>query len=194
MATADPVWEWRTFGGGFDEAERKIRAYPLSAGPSRATHIVSDLSGADVRLVDGELRIRVLRQTSGPLEQWKHVLRAPMPIDDVSVRRMFGYLDLRPPMTARETYTLHQFLNEIVLPAHSLTSVQVGQIRHVATIWGCNVDIAEVTCDGTPLKTLGIEGEDPSAVNALLVSFDLTGRPNLNIVAALKQQLAVTSR
>lgn len=192
MTTADPVWEWRTFGGGCEEAERRLRTYPLEVTPRRATHIVCDMCGADVRLADGELDVRVPRQVAGPLEQWKTVIHAPLPIDDTTVRRMFGYLELRPPTTARATYTLHQFINEIIAPHHALTSVQVGQIRHVGTMRGCTVDFAELTINGMPVKTFGIEGEDQSAVNATLAELGLTGRPNINIVTALKQQLAGT--
>lgn len=193
MATAETVWEWRTFGGGCEEAERQIRTYPLQLAPRRATHIVCDMSAADVRLADGEIIVRVPRPGTGPLEQWKTAIHTPLPIDDVTVRRIFGYLDLRPPTTTRESYTLHQFLNEIIEPHHALTSVQVGQIRHVGTMRGCTVDIAELTVNGMPCKTLGIEGDDPSAINATLAELGLAGRPNTNIVTALKQQLAGTA-
>jgi hypothetical protein len=57
---------------------------------------------------------------------------------------------------------------------------------------GCTVDIAELTINGMPSKTLGVEGEDPSAVNATLAELGLATRPNMNIVTALKQQLART--
>ena len=150
------------------------------------------MSGTDVKLADGQLEVRVPRQLAGPLEQWRNVIHAPLPVDDVTVRRMFGYLDLRPPTTERTSYTLHQFLNEIVAPQHALTSVQVGQIRHVCAMRGCTVDIAEITINGMPSKTLGVEGEDPSAVNATLAELGLANRPNTNIVTALKQQLART--
>jgi hypothetical protein len=190
MSTTDPVWEWRTFGSGCEEAERRIRAYPLETSPRRATHIVCDMSGADVRLADGELVVRVLRQSTGVLEQWKMVLHTPLPVDDITVRRLFGYLDMRPPTTGRESYTLHQFLEEIVAPQHALTSVQVGQRRHTTAMLGCAVDFAELMMNERPWKTLGVEGEDQTAVTATLAELGLTGRPNINVVAALKQQLA----
>ena len=193
MATASPVWEWRTFGGGCEEAERRLRAYPLATEPRRATHIVCDMSSADVRVADGELTVRVPRQVPGPLEQWRQVIHTPLPVDDVTVRRLFGYLDLRPPTTERASYSLHQFLDEIVAPEHALTTVQVGQIRHVCAMRGCTVDIAELTINGMPSRTLGVEGEDPSAVSATVAELGLAGRPNMNIVIALKQQLAGTA-
>lgn len=194
MTTANPVWEWRTFGGGCEEAERRIRALPLEVAPRRATHILCDMSGADVRLLEGEIDVRVPRKVAGPLERWKTVIHASLPIDDVTVRQLFGYLDLRPPTTTRDSYTLDQFLSEIVTPHHALASVQVGQIRHEGTIRGCTVDIAELLIDGMPCKTLGVEGEDQAAVSATLDELGLTGRPTTNIVTALKQQLAGTPK
>jgi exopolyphosphatase/guanosine-5'-triphosphate,3'-diphosphate pyrophosphatase len=193
MPSAKPVWEWRTFGGGFEQAEQQVRAYPLVTEPRRATHIICDMSGADVRVADGELDVRVPRQLHGSLEQWRQVVHTSMPVDDVTVRRLFGYLDLRPPTTERTSYTLHQFLNEIVAPQHALTGVQVGQIRHVCAMRGCTVDIADLTINGMPSRTLGVEGEDPSAVSATIAELGLAGRPNTNFVTALKQQLAGTA-
>jgi hypothetical protein len=190
MQTTSTVWEWRAFRSGFEDAERRIRALPIETIPRRATHLICDMSAADARVCDGMLSVRLLRHAVSPLEHWDTVIHAGFPVDELTVRRVFGYLDLRPPRTERDHYSQPQFMEEIVAPQHALSVVQVGGIHHVVSMRGCTVDAADLTINGMPGRSLLVEGEDQRALNAVLQDLGLADRASRDIVNALKEHVA----
>jgi hypothetical protein len=91
------------------------------------------------------------------------------------------------PRVDREGYDFEQLVRELVVPNPCLHAVRVTKERHGFTINGCIVEIAELTLDGSPIRTVGVEMEDPAAVSETVALLGLDGFENVNYVRALKR-------
>lgn len=197
MSNAAPViiprWEYRTFGESFGEAESSIRSHgEAKARSSAETYIVSAESPNNTKIRDGLMDIKKLENVNGDtLEQWNPVLKSGFPLGREVLAQVCSAWGVTMPALAREAYSLEEFLSEVVAPHGRLRAVAVAKERFGLTVDGCIVELANLTFDGTPIRTAAVEHEDPALVIATVRKLGLDKYPNTNYIKALKRFAAV---
>jgi exopolyphosphatase/guanosine-5'-triphosphate,3'-diphosphate pyrophosphatase len=186
VAVVIPRWEWRAFDRRFVVAEPRFSALdPTGVHESEELYLLSDAGGANVKVRDGLLDIKILEEVDDlGLEQWKPVMKARFPLTDSDVEKTFAALQTPLPQLEREVYTLEQFVSELVEPAH-VRPVTVTKRRVRYTVEGCTSEVTEVVADGRPIRTIAIESEDAAAVSAAVRSMGLDGYANTNYTDGL---------
>lgn len=200
MSTQTPHqgrWEWRAFGRDFGPAEALIQEYqeyPARVRTSGEAYIVCDTSSANTKIRDGLLDVKTLQETSADgLEQWRPALKVGFPIPVETLRAIFEIWKLDPVDLRRGAYSRDHFFSEIVEPHRALSIVKVRKEQHGFAIGGCIVEIANLTFDGAPTRTLGIEADDPDYVRSTLHALCLSPHDNVNYVEALKRFRVIAS-
>jgi exopolyphosphatase / guanosine-5'-triphosphate,3'-diphosphate pyrophosphatase len=179
MAVIIPRWEWRVFGTDFGVAEDALAA--LTPGPVQDSNELYLLSGADgnVKVRDDLLDIKLLREVDADgLERWEPVMKRGFPLSAAVVPRVFDALGVVPPVLTRDTYSIGQFLTELVEPSGVVRTVKVHKRRVRYILDGCMAEIADLEVGGRSTRTIAVESEDASAVIAAVRGVGLAGYGN----------------
>jgi exopolyphosphatase/guanosine-5'-triphosphate,3'-diphosphate pyrophosphatase len=188
MTEIIPRWEWRTFADDLGEAEAAIRQHP--EGPTRESDEIYILSeaGIDNTKIRADLMdVKTLREVNADrLELWMPTMKAAFPIGHDSIREVFACFRVTVPELERESYTLDEYLSELIEPCLLLRAVRVHKRRTGFSIDGCTVEIAEVVADGKAGRTAAVEMEDPARVIATVRALGLDRFPNINYLRGLK--------
>jgi exopolyphosphatase/guanosine-5'-triphosphate,3'-diphosphate pyrophosphatase len=174
MAAIIPRWEWRTFGSRFGIAETRF-AELTPTGVQESDEIYL-LAGAvdNVKIRDALMDIKVLREVAPDgLERWEPVMKQGFPMGAADVGKVFASLNLAAPPLDRSTYTLAQFLDELVAPSEVLRPVNVHKRRVRYTVGGCTSEVTDITAEGKTTRSIAIESENASAVIAAVASVGL---------------------
>jgi hypothetical protein len=156
---------------------------------------VSDRSDVNAKIRDQLLDIKALQQIdTHRLELWLPVTKAGFPLTASELDRTFRDWGLEPPALAVQARTPAEFLDDVVRPQSSLTVVNVAKQRYGFAIDDCLVEIADLTLDGTPLRTIAVEMADPDRVWRTVNTLGLSGYENVNYVKTLKRFLAAHTR
>lgn len=184
-----PRWEWRTFGEEFGEAEEKIRAHSLQSDrESSEFYILSTESMQNTKIRADRMDIKVLQQVNEDfLEHWMPVFKEGFPLSKEKIEKVFEAFEVPIPQFARDEYTFGQFLEELVKPIDKLKIVNVKKRRYGYKINDCTVEIAEVTSDDTPTRTVAVEQEDPKKIIETVEQLGLKAYENVNYVTGLKR-------
>src|SRR4051812_42522416 len=155
MDVIDLRWEWRTFGDTFGGADARV----LSGAPQRQDdaelHIVSDHSDACMTIRGDRLEVKTLRQVDARgLELWQPALTSTFPLGAAPLEAVYHAWAITPPASGHASWTLATFLDDVLQKDHSLTLVNVTTSRRSTTIDGCAVEIADLTFDGVPTRTM----------------------------------------
>src|SRR5829696_1806957 len=147
-------WEWRTFGddfGAVDDAAANLSAtgvqesdelYFLTAG------------GENVKVRDGVLDIKVLRETDRlGLQRWEPILKATFPLSPADITTAFEALRQPLPALERDAYTLEQFEAELTGPNPAIRAVPVHKRRVRYRKHGCMAEMSEFVVAGRPVRT-----------------------------------------
>jgi exopolyphosphatase/guanosine-5'-triphosphate,3'-diphosphate pyrophosphatase len=179
MAGIRPRWEWRSFGRHFGQAEAQIaRLTPGAVQDSDELYLLSG-AGANVKLRDALMDIKVLRAVDGEgLEQWTPVLKAGFPLSAADAARVLDALGLPAPASLRDGWTQDEFLARFAAPGGPVRCVPVHKRRVRYTIGGCMAELSEVSADGRGTRTLAVEAEDAAAVIAAVRGLGLGGYLN----------------
>ncbi len=189
MGVIVPRWEWRTFGSDFGDAERRILDHgSATVRKSAETYVLSAGSSSNTKVRDGLMDIKRLQQVNADsLEQWMPVMKAEFPLTPMVLLDVFRAWNVARPKLTREVYAFDEFMTELVATNTSLAGVDVVKERHGYTIDGCIVEIANLTFDGSPIRTVAVEMADPAKVMEIVRRLDLENYENVNYVKALKQ-------
>jgi exopolyphosphatase/guanosine-5'-triphosphate,3'-diphosphate pyrophosphatase len=189
MAEIKARWEWRTFGEAFGDAEEKILAYPRdTVRNSSEVYILSVKSTDNTKIRDMLMDIKTLRQVNADkLEQWLPVMKAGFPLAPAVLNDVFTAWKAPLPKLERDAYGYEEFLGELVAKHPDLRMVQVEKERHGFMINGCIVEIAELSFDGRPVRTVAVEMENPDMVMRTVRELDLEPFENINYLKALKR-------
>ena len=159
-----PRWEWRTFGDALGAAESRFDA--LTPGEVRETdevYLLSALSDASVKLRDGLVDVKVLREVSADgLERWEPVLKAPAARSPE---------DLRVLVDALGVDTL---------------AVRVHKRRAHYLLDGCMAERTEIRTEHGARRTIGIESEEPDLVRAVVAELGFDVGRNVSLPRELK--------
>ncbi|MCU0611779.1 MAG: hypothetical protein MUE60_08335 [Candidatus Eisenbacteria bacterium] len=188
MTEVIPRWEWRTFGADFGEAEARIAAGEQTrAVDSGEVYILSRRSGVNVKIREAVLNVKVLLQTNGELlEQWTPALKALLPLDAETVAEVMQLLRVPPPRSLSGPHSLERLL-KLAASGADLLPVHVTKQRTCHSVNGCKAEIADLTVDGIPIRTVAVEHESPKLVTLTVHMLGLEGRENVNYVRGLKR-------
>jgi exopolyphosphatase/guanosine-5'-triphosphate,3'-diphosphate pyrophosphatase len=174
MATIIPRWEWRTFGRRFGVAESRF-AEMKQTGVQESDELYL-LGGSDenVKIRDDLMDIKVLREVdSQGFERWEPVMKKGFPLSSSDVTTVFALLKIPVPELKRDTYTLQQFLDELVKPGGALRPVEVHKRRVRYSVSGCTSEVTDVLAGESATRTIAIESENVSAVVSAVASVGL---------------------
>ena len=109
--------------------------------------------------------IKNLENEHKGLQQWNPFLVGGFPLPAEVIKTVvFPALGIESPVFERKSYTLKQFLKEVVTIDPDLAVSYVWKTRHAYTIGGCITEIAQIKVNGALIKTICIEAEDPQKV------------------------------
>ena len=195
METIELRWEWRTFGTGFGDAEAPVMSGAPPRRDSAELYIVSDHSGANTKIRGHRLEVKTLREVDARgLELWQPSLSSTFPLAAAPLEAVYHAWAITPPSAGHAAWTLATFLDDVLQKDHSLTLIAVTKSRWSTVIDGCRVEIADVTLDGMPTRTIAVEHSDRDRVWRTVDALGLAGRENVSYVKALQRFIAMRDR
>jgi hypothetical protein len=188
-----PRWEWRTFAPSLGDLRRRINGAVYQAPrETRETYFVCLKSSHNAKVRDRLMDLKWRKQVDGEgLELWDPVLKSEFPIADAIVERLFEAWGLPLPALSRTSYTLYEFLDEVLAPHAALRAVRTVKRRDGFTLDGTTCEFARIVADGVPLESFCVEHEDPALVLGVIRSLGLDSHQNINYPQALKRALAL---
>lgn len=193
MEPLKPRYEFRAWGEELTDVFTAIETHAELIG-SRArieTYIVSRRDvGANPKVRDGVLDIKMMLGTVEGFEQWEPTVAMDFPLAaDQVAAVLFDALHLPPTDLEREAYSLEHLIAEVIAPRKDVTALEVAKIRHAYEVHGCIVEVADVTVAGTMLQTAAVESAelDPLLVARGLIG--LEGHKNMNYPQAIRKVL-----
>ena len=188
-----PRWEWRTFAASLADLRRAIGRVSLEPPrESREIYLLCLRSSHNAKVRDGLMDLKWRKQLdANGLELWDPVLKSAFPFEASFIPRLFEAWGLRTPELARPSYTLPQFLEEIMAPNPDLRAVEITTRRQAFTLEGTKCEFAEITADRLPLESFCVEHEDPELVLQVVRGLSLESHRNINYPIGLKRALGL---
>jgi exopolyphosphatase/guanosine-5'-triphosphate,3'-diphosphate pyrophosphatase len=188
-------WEWRTFGQHFGETEARVLEHAPPRRDSSELYIVSEHSDANTKIRGHRLEVKTLKQVDARgLELWQPSLSSTFPLAAAPLEAVYRAWAITPPPVGHADWTLATFLDDVLQKDHSLTLVNVTKTRWNTVIDGCLVEIADVTFDGVPSRTIAVEHADPGHVWRMVDDLGLAGLENVSYVRALRRFIDMRDR
>jgi exopolyphosphatase/guanosine-5'-triphosphate,3'-diphosphate pyrophosphatase len=119
------------------------------------------------------------------LDLWEPVLKEEFPITADDVVAIYDTWGRNPPRTTRDSYTLDQFLTDLVTPDPGLDIVDVRKRRTRYTIEGCMSEMTAVWARDRATRTVAVESPDREAVRRAVKMLGLTGHENTSYTEGL---------
>ena len=163
-----PRFEFRIFGNNLENYESKIK----ELSPLEMTRHMDSIylltpwkRKNNIKIREGVMDIKNLEQQHEGLQQWDPFLVGKFPLPAEVIKTVvFPALGIESPVFERKSYSLKQFLKEVVTVDPDLAVCYVWKTRHAYTVAGCITEIAEIKVNGASIKTICIEAEDPQKV------------------------------
>ena len=190
MAAIVPRWEWRTFGSRFGAAETRFaQRTPTGVQESDEVYLLSGITD-NVKIRDALIDIKVLREVDADgLERWEPIMKQAFPLARADLTHVFDSLHTAPLPLQRSSYTVAQFLDELVVPSGVVRPVKVHKRRVRYAVDGCTSEVTEITAGGKTTRSIAIESENASAVIAARASVGLSGYLNTSYPRGLRALL-----
>ncbi len=184
MTTIIPRWEWRTFGHRYPMADPVFDAEtPSATATSDETYFLSP-TGANVKLRDALMDIKVLRETDGDgLERWEPILKAAFPLSAADLATVLASLGAAP-VADGDGVSLERF-REIIAAEPSVRPVDVHKLRVRYTIGGCMAERDEISANGRSTLSIAVESTDRAAVLAAVETLGLEDFLNVNYLIGI---------
>ncbi|MGZ5096429.1 MAG: hypothetical protein ACXWCH_35410 [Burkholderiales bacterium] len=148
---------------------------------------------ANVKIRDGVLDIKRLRQIDADgLELWEPVFKAHFPLGRSDLAAASAVWPLPLETLARQTYTIEQFIEELIPLRADLRAVRVHKSRRAFTFAGCIAELVRLAVDSRTLESFSLEHEDPKRVLAALLKLGFDGHANTNYSLGLRRALGLT--
>jgi len=187
-----PRFEFRIFGNNLDSYENRIK----ELAPKEMTREMDSIylltawkRKNNVKIREGVMDIKNLEQQREGLQQWNPFLVGEFPLPAEVIKTVvFPALGIESPVFERKSYTLKQFLKEVVTIDPDLAVCYVWKTRHAYTVGGCITEIAEIKVNGASIKTICIEAADPQKVIKAKEILGMSNKlENVNYPLALKR-------
>jgi exopolyphosphatase/guanosine-5'-triphosphate,3'-diphosphate pyrophosphatase len=138
----------------------------------------------------GEVEARLRASSSGR----RHSAETYVVSGDLGINAKIrdGALDIKV-LQEVDRHGLELWLPVVKAP-FPLTAVAVTKTRYGSAIDGCTVEIADLTFNGAPIRTVAVETADPGSVWRTVQSLGLSAYDNVNYVKALERFLTGHTR
>ena len=192
-----PRYEFRIFGNSLDSFTQKIEQLSRREMTRQmdSVYLLTPWKRKNnIKIREGVMDIKILEQEYEKLQQWSPFLVGEFPMKaEVIKTTVFPALGVESPVFERKEYTLKEFINEVVSVDPDLSVAYVWKTRHAYTIADCITEIAEIKVNGTSVKTICIESEDPNKVIEAkkILGIDESVE-NVNYPLALKRFMGLT--
>ncbi|MGH8949207.1 MAG: Ppx/GppA family phosphatase, partial [Acidimicrobiia bacterium] len=107
------------------------------------------------------------------------------PLAAADVSKVFALLEIAPPPLNRDSYTLDQFLDEVLSSHPQVSAVPIHKRRVRYTLHGCMAEVTNLVVDGVPMRTIAIESENPDEVISAVNAAGMQTLVNHNFVRAM---------
>ncbi len=193
-----PRYEFRIFGTNLKRYEDKINelAKREKTRYMESVYLLTPWRHKNnVKIREGVMDIKELEQEKEGLEQWNPFLVGKFPLKAEVIKTVvFPALGIESPVFERESYSLEQFINEVVTVDPDLAVAYVLKTRHAYTVNGCITEIAEIKVNGAFIKTICVEAENPQRVLEAKKMIGIAdGTENVNYPLALKRIMGLTT-
>jgi exopolyphosphatase/guanosine-5'-triphosphate,3'-diphosphate pyrophosphatase len=188
-----PRWEWRCFAPSLATIAQAV-AIPSEAASRESDEIyVLDPRGTEnAKIREEVLDIKRLRQIDADgLELWEPVFQARFPLSRSDLAAASAVWPLPLESLRRETYTIEQFIEEVISLRADLHVVLVHKSRRAFTFAGCIAELVRVAVESRTLESFSLEHEDPTRILAALLTLGLDGHANTNYSLGLRRALGV---
>ncbi len=188
-----PCWEWRTIASSMGELRVALAGVPIEAVQDiQETHLLCLKSSHNTNIRDRLMELKWRKQVhpDGP-ELWDSVLRSGFPCNADFIHRLFQTWDIKPAELQRETYTLSQFLEEVMAPNTTLLAFPVHKHEECFRLDGAACTFDQVEAGELTLEAFHIEHEDPTLIADTVRRLGLQGQENRNYAGALKHALGL---
>ena len=188
-----PRWEWRCFAPSLATIAQAL-AIPSDATSQESDEIyVLEPRGTEnAKIRGGVLDIKRLRQIDADgLELWEPVFKARFPLSRSDLAAASAVWALPLETLPRETYTIEQFIEEVISLRADLHVVRVHKSRRAFTFAGCIAELVRVAVESRMLESFSLEHEDPTRVLAALRTLGLDGHANTNYSLGLRRALGL---
>lgn len=197
VTTIQPRYEFRIFGNDLEKFEEKIKDLckeEMTRNMDSVYLLTPWKRKNNIKIRQGVMDIKNLEQEVNGLEQWNPVLIGEFPMRaEIIKTTVFPALGIESPIFEREEYSLKQFLKEVVSIDPDLSVAYVWKTRHAYSIGGCITETAEIKVNGTSVKTICIEAEDPEKVLEAKKMIGIDDKTeNVNYPKALKRFMGLT--
>jgi hypothetical protein len=188
-----PRWEWRCFAPSLATIAQAV-AIPSDAASRESDEIyVLDPRGTEsAKIREGVLDIKRLRQIGADgLELWEPVFKARFPLSRSDLAAASAVWPLPLETVRRETYTIEQFIEEVISLRPDLRVVPVHKSRRAFAFAGCIAELVRLAVESRTLESFSLEHEDPTRILAALLTLGLDGHANTNYSLGLRRALGV---
>lgn len=188
-----PRWEWRCFGPSLAAIAQAV-AIPSDTASRESDEIyVLDPRGTEnAKIRDGVLDIKQLRQIDADgLELWEPVFKARFPLSRSDLAAASAVWALPLETLPRETYTIEQFIEEVISLRADLHVLRVRKSRRAFTFAGCIAELVRLAVDSRTLESFSLEHEAPTRIRAALLALGLDGHANTNYSLGLRRALGL---
>ncbi|MGB8365991.1 MAG: hypothetical protein ACLQUZ_13815 [Rhizomicrobium sp.] len=159
---------------------------------SDETYLLGPGETENAKVRDGTLDIKRLRQTNAEgLELWEPVIELGFPLSRSDLAAASAACTLPFQDLRRGSYTIGQFIDEVVTLRRCLAAVQVHKSRRAFSFSDCIAELAQLTVRSLVLDSLSFEHENPERVLAALRALGLDGHNNTNYPRGLKRALGL---
>ena len=191
MAPLTLRWEWRTFGDGFGDAEARLRDALGTPRLSTETYLVTPVRSTNVKIRDDLLDVKLLDcLDQHGLELWRPALKSPFPLEPATLASIFDAWSLPQPATIAPCASAQALVAWLADVAPAVQPVLVTKSRAGANWQECQVEVAALTFDGVPIRTLAVEMSRPEHLWSVVQELGLSHLDNENYVRALQRFIA----
>jgi hypothetical protein len=195
MEAVKPRFEFRTFARNLGSIEKKFRELaPLEKIRESAEIYITSAGNNEnnTKVRDKLMDIKVFVQELKGLEQWNPRMKGEFPMAAAMLEKdVFPAFGVEMPALTRDSYSLDEYISEIIKPHPQLAAVHVFKRRYAFTINGCIAEIGDVWINGAHVATANLESVD---VEAILEGMKMTGLDsyeNINYLQAIKRVIGM---
>ena len=146
----------------------------------------------NTKVRDNLMDIKVFVKEEKGLEQWNPRMKGAFPMERAEIiEKVLPAFGVSAPDMGRETYSLDQFLKEVILSHNDLAAVKVFKRRFSFSINNCIAEIGDVYINGAHLQTANIESVNIEDILKAMKMTSLDEYENVNYLMAIKRVIGM---
>ncbi len=195
MSEIKPRFEFRTFASDFGIVQEKMRKLSPVENIRESSEIYIMSAGNNennTKVRDNLMDIKVFVKREKGLEQWNPRMKGSFPMESSDIiEKVLPAFGVSTPDLKRDTYSLDQFLKEVIHSHNDLAAVKVFKRRFAFTINNCIAEIGDVYINGAHLQTANIESVNIEDILKAMKMTSLDEYENVNYLMAIKRVIGM---